>query len=81
MLIEFTIFGTLFFVCVAIRSLCESIRDETKRSSVARRIEREAKRRKLELKRAKLKAKKEEDARKWKEFNQFLKDLHKSKQQ
>lgn len=80
MLIEFTIFAALFFVCVAIRSLCEGIRDETKRSSVARRIEREAKRRKLELKSAKLKAKKEEDARKWKEFNQYLKDLHKSKQ-
>ena len=54
MLIEFTIFGALFFVCVAIRFLGESIRDETKRSSVARRIEREAKRRELELKRAKL---------------------------
>lgn len=49
MLIEFTIFGALFFVCVAIRFLGESIRDETKRSSVARRIEREAKRRELGL--------------------------------
>lgn len=75
MLIEFTIFGALFFVCVAIRSLCESIRDETKRSSVTRRIEREAKKRKLELKRAKLKAKKEEDARKWKEFNEAHKEI------
>ena len=75
MLIEFTIFGVLFFVCVAIRFLGESIRDETKRSSVARRIEREAKRRELELKRAKLKAKKEENARKWKEFNKAYKEI------
>ena len=75
MLIEFTIFGALCFVCVTIRSLCESIRDETKRNSVARRIEREAKRRELELKRAKLKAKKEEDARKWKEFNEAYKEI------
>lgn len=75
MLIEFTIFGALFFVCVAIRFLGESIRDETKRSSVARRIELEAKRRELELKRAKLKAKKEENARKWKEFNKAYKEI------
>lgn len=75
MLIEFTILGALFFVCVAIRVLVGSIRDETKRSSVARRIEREAKRRELELKCANLKAKKEEDARKWKEFNEAYKEI------
>lgn len=75
MLIEFTILGALFFVCVAIRVLVGSIRDETKRSSVARRIEREAKWRELDLKRAKLKAKKEEDARKWKEFNETYKEI------
>ena len=72
---EFTIIESLFFVWVAIRFLGESIRDETKRSSVARRIEREAKRRELELKRAKLKAKKEENARKWKEFNKAYKEI------
>lgn len=75
MLFEFTIFGALFFVCVAIRFLGESIRDNTKRCNVARRIEREAKLRELDLKRAKLKAKKEEDARKWKEFNEAYKEI------
>ena len=75
MLFEFTIFGALFFVCVAIRFLSESIRDNTKRSNVARRIEREAKLRELDLKRAKLKAKKEEDAHKWKEFNEAYKEI------
>lgn len=39
MLIEFTIFGALFFVCVAIRSLCESIRDEMRRNVVALPVE------------------------------------------
>lgn len=76
MLFEFTIFGALFFVCVAIRFLGESIRDNTKRSNVARRIEREAKLRELDLKRAKIKKqKKEEDARKWKEFNEAYKEI------